>query len=497
MFGSSRAAGAESRAIGSVPWGVWGDEGVGNTAAGVHVTNRSVMCTLAVYGCARFIADGIATMPVDVFRGKGRDRVEVNKPRWLEEPTVDLSFIDWATQMLVAMLIDGNALARKVFDSSGALTELVPFDPETVSVRRERGRRAYFMNGRQIDSNEVFHVPGIMYPGADVGLSPVEAARQTIGRTVAVEDFAGKFFSQGANLGGVIEDPGPLDPVKARETARIWGRLHSGNKKAHLPGVLQGGATWKPTGVTNEQAQFLETHQFTQAQIAAFMFLIDPTEFGVSAPGGSSLTYANLVQRNQRKVQVTFLPWIVRLERALSALLPQPRYVKFNVDGLLRAEAKTRFEMYEIGARINQTMVGLGDDPLISTEEMRDLEDWAPYAGPNLAAAVAATAAPVTMNMHMPPPEMHVLNDVHVPRGATPHVNVENHNHVEPTPVTVENHVAAGEVRVDMPAPQVTVENRVEPTPVTVSVPPAPPRSRRVERDAVTGDIVRVVEEPA
>jgi HK97 family phage portal protein len=404
MFGSSRAAagGVEARAIGSVPWGTWGDEGGTNTAAGARVTVRSsIECSLAVNGCARFIADGISTLPVDVFRGQGRDRQAMPKPRWLEEPTADLSFTDWAGQMLVSALTDGNALARKVFDSSGTLTELDPFDPETISVRRDRGRRAYFVNGRQVDSNEVLHIPGIMFPGADVGLSPVEAARQTIGRTVAVEDFAGKFFSQGANLSGVIEDPGPLDPVKARETARIWARLHSGNRRAHLPGVLQGGAVWKPTGVTNEQAQFLETHQFTQAQIAAFMFLIDPSEFGLSLPGGSSLTYANLVQRNQRKVQVTFLPWIVRLERALSKLLPQPRYMKLNVDGLLRAEAKTRFEMYEIASRINTAAQQQGMPPFMATDEMRDFEDWSPTDFQFPPAAAPAPAVPAQPDLEL------------------------------------------------------------------------------------------------
>ncbi len=481
MFGA-RAASVEERTIGSLPWGSWGDDGATNTAAGARVTVRSaVECSLAVNGCARFIADGISTLPVDVFRGKGRDRVEVNKPRWLDEPTVDLSFTDWAGQMLVSVLTDGNALARKVFDSAGALAELVPFDPGTVSVRRERGRRCYFVNGREVDAHEVLHISGIMFPGADVGLSPVEAARQTIGRTIAVEDFAGKFFSQGANLSGVIEDPGPVDPAKATETARIWARLHSGNRKAHLPGVLQGGAVWKPTGVTNEQAQFLQTHQFTQAQIAAFMFLIDPTEFGVSSDKGSSVTYANLVQRNQRKVQVTFLPWIVRLEHALSKLLPQPRYIKFNVDGLLRAEAKTRFEMYEIASRINTAAQAQGMKPFMVTDEMRDFEDWQPTdeAFPTPAAVPAAAPEAKSLHLHATFPDGFVQNDVKVAAAVPANVSVSNS--VEPTPVVVNSHV----------------ENRVEPTPITVNntLTAPPPRTRRVERDQATGDIVRVVEE--
>jgi len=101
--------------------------------------------------------------------------------------------------------------------------------------------------------------------------------------------------------------------------------------------------------VTNEQAQFLQTQQFTAAEIASFMFQIDPTEFGMSMDKGSSITYANLEQRNARKVAVTYLPWIVRLETAFSALLAQPRFMKFNVNGLLRGDLQTRYGSYETG----------------------------------------------------------------------------------------------------------------------------------------------------
>ena len=62
----------------------------------------------------------------------------------------------------------------------------------------------------------------------------------------------------------------------------------------------------------------------TAAEIAAQMFQIDPAEMGLPVQG-TSLTYANLEQRNARKVQVTFLPWITRLESFLTGVLPRPQ----------------------------------------------------------------------------------------------------------------------------------------------------------------------------
>jgi hypothetical protein len=50
-----------------------------------------------------------------------------------------------------------------------------------------------------------------------------------------------------------------------------------------------------------------------------------------------------LEQRNARRVQVTLLPWIVRIEQAISQLLRNPQHMKFNVDGLLRGSTESRF----------------------------------------------------------------------------------------------------------------------------------------------------------
>ena len=79
-----------------------------------------------------------------------------------------------------------------------------------------------------------------------------------------------------------------------------------------------------------------------------------------------------LEQRNARKVQVTFLPWIKRVEAFLSAMLPRPQYVKLNVDALLRGDTKTRYESYAIGI----------DKGFLTVNESRAFEERAPLADP-------------------------------------------------------------------------------------------------------------------
>lgn len=367
MFGSLFRN--EERAIQATAWGDWGDEG-STTWTGTNVNTNSSLQLLTVYGCNRFICDGVSTLPIDTFRDTGDQIVKVATPRWLEEPVADLDPIAWITQLLTSDLLAGNSYSFMDYDDAG-LRSIIPLDPTKVTVSRHRGRKVFTIDGREYDSSRILHIPGVMFPGADVGLSPVEAARQTIGMGMAAQEFGARFFGQGAVMSGVIEDPQEITPDRAKNIARAWGRAHSGKSKSHLPGVLGGGAHWVATSVTNEQAQFLETRGFTAAEIAGQMFMIDPTEMGLPAPPGSSLTYQNQEQRNIRKVQVTFLPWIVRLEKAFSALLARPRYVKFNVGGLLRGDMKTRFDAYAVGIR-NQFVV---------PNEAREFEDWPPLPG--------------------------------------------------------------------------------------------------------------------
>ena len=352
-------------------WGDWPGDAV-VVPGNVRVDAESSMQLLTVYGCVRLITDSISTLPVDAYRRTGEDmKVEVAKPSWLSQPTVDLDFTSWCTQVLTSLLLHGNSYIAVTRNASGAIVELVPLDPVKVLVRRERGRKVFVVAGMIYDG-EILHLKGLMMPGSDVGLSPIEYARQSIGLGLASVRFGAQFFEGEGNMPGVIEMPGRAQPETLSAVAKHWKRMRSTGGRG-LPGVLQEGATWKPTGVTNEQAQFLSTRQFTAAEIAGQMFMVDPTELGIGVMG-QSLTYANLEQRNTRFVRVTLLPWIVRIEKALSDLMSQPRYVKFNLNALLRGDLKTRYESYAIG-------IGAG---FLEPNEPRDWEELPPLDIPDV-----------------------------------------------------------------------------------------------------------------
>ena len=341
------------------PWGDWSSQSVSH--AGVNVTPDSALHLLAVYGCVRLISDTIATLPIDVFRRTAGDKVETNAPRWLDQPNESTDVVEFLTMVLSSLLLDGNAYITYTLDASFVTQSLQAIHPQRVQIQPGPD---YFIDGVRVNGR-LIHVKGVTRPGALAGLSPVEAAKEGIGLGLAAQEFGARFFGDGANMSGVIEMPKGLSPDAAKILSQRWGADHHGLKNAHKPGVLTEGAQWKPISVTNEQAQFLETRKFTAAEIAAQMFLVDPTLLGIPVDG-KSLTYANLEQRGIHLVQFTLLPWIVRLERMFNRLLPRVQFAKFNVGGLQRADMKTRYEAYAIGT---------AGAPFLLQDEAREKED--------------------------------------------------------------------------------------------------------------------------
>jgi HK97 family phage portal protein len=340
-----RRAPIEERAQASF-WGDWGGTSM-KTWSGTNVDAETSLQLLTVYGCVRLITDSIATLPIDTYRMTGDTKVEISTPAWLANPTADLDFTAWCTQVLSSLLLDGNAyiVVLRYADGRG-IDSLVPLDPAIVSVRREGGRKVYYLNGSRFDG-EMLHIKGLMLAGTDVGLSPVEYARQSIGLGLTATKYGAEFFDNEGNMPGVIELPRPAQPDTLRAMAESWRRKRAAGNRG-LPGVLPDGATWRSTGVTNEQAQFLATRRYQAAEIAAQMFMVDPSELGIGVEG-TSLTYANLEQRATRFVRVSLQPWMVRIEKAVSDLMSNPRYMRFNVNALLRGDLPTRYQAYAVG----------------------------------------------------------------------------------------------------------------------------------------------------
>lgn len=332
------------------------------TLAGVRVNRETAMSLSAVWGCVSLISDTISMLPLAAVQKQqiqGRDvRVPLNRqPRWIEEPNPEQERHQFISQQLVSLLLDGTAYVYTVRDSRGDVVEVWNAPPWMVTPRRvRRGRIEYEVqdeNGRTAKLNqlEMFHIPAMSWPGHIRGMAPLEAARHMLGANLGAQEFAERYYGQGFTAAGIVEYPGDLQPTQAKELKQDFQRMTGGLRKSSLPAVLTNGATWKPSTVSPEQAQFLETRGFGVTEVARF-FRCPPHR--IADVERSTSWGSGLEEENIAFVMFTLASWIGRLEQGYSRRIltfgqQAAAAAKFNVNGLMRGRFKDRMEAYAIG----------------------------------------------------------------------------------------------------------------------------------------------------
>jgi HK97 family phage portal protein len=316
--------------------------------AGKQVNEQTAMQVSAVYYCVGLITDAIASLPIDVIKEYPDGTTEkVRTPAWLRKPNYRMTPFDFWQRVVMSLLIAGNAYIFTLRNAKGDIVELWPIHPSWVYPHPEEGTTniVYDVNGTEMDQTEIIHIPAMSMPGYLTGLSPLEAARQAIGISMVTEEFGARFFSQGAYMSGIIEHPGKANPEEARRLKEDFVKKHQGVANSHAVGILTGGASWHPITITPEQSQFLQTRNFTKADIALFYrvpaYRVDPA---VTSSWGRGVE-----EQNYAMAQDTLHPWAARIEQAISLfLLPGFQQMRFNMDARLRAKLSERYQAHAL-----------------------------------------------------------------------------------------------------------------------------------------------------
>lgn len=339
------------------------DSGTGSFAD-IKVTPDTALRLSACWACVSLLANTISTLPVAAHRRSGE---EFTSPL-LTSPASGWSLPEWLHAVVVSLLTRGNAYGVVTARSGPRLTptqvELLGPDLVTVQINPD-GSVIYRYRGRELDPADLWHVRGFTVAGSPVGLSPISYARESIGLGLATQRFGQQYFTDGAMPTGVLR-VGPTASQDQIEVAKARLRQKAGTRE---PLVVGGEVSWTPLSVTNSESQFLDSMKFNVAQICR-IFSIPPEMVGESS-GDNSRTYSNIEARSLAFLQYSITPWLVRLENAISSLLPRGSFVKFTTGGLLKATTKERYEAYQIALAAGFRTI----------EEIRELEDLPPLEG--------------------------------------------------------------------------------------------------------------------
>jgi HK97 family phage portal protein len=351
-----------------------GGEIPNRTLSGVSITAENSMTIGAVYASVRLISDVISTLPVDAYISNGGQREPFPMPSWMVDPEPDISVTraDHFQMVLVSLLIDGNAFVRKLRNpNTSEVVSLSVIAPHRVDiVRNDAGVIEYRIDhGKRVVSDmDMLHITELRKPGMLRGVSRIDTLKQTLGLSKALEDFSAQFFGTGSTVSGIIETPHEMTQDQAIELKNNWEREHKGLRKAYRPGILTGGAKFVKTTVDPDEAQMLGSREFSVEEIAR-IFRIPPHLLQSTKPG--SMSYASVEENSKQFVTYTLLPYISKIEQAYSPMLSGGAFMRFNVDGLLRANLTERFAAYS-----SATQAGF-----LSINDIHRFEDMPPVEG--------------------------------------------------------------------------------------------------------------------
>lgn len=328
----------------------------------------AALSLVPMLAATRVLADGVASLPLQAFKDRGEYAERVSDPQFLPDPRKYKSHngtrYDWLHRAMTSLVLWGNAyglIAGR--DRHGTPTAIVWLDPAEVSLKDDDMAAApeWRWEDRPVDAADMVHIAGYTVPGRRLGLSPVGVLKQTLETGLYAAEFGRDWFESGSVPAAVLETQ---NPIQMPEAVSLKRRFQAAAKRRE-PVVLSNGLSYRPISVNADESQFLATLRLNATQIAA-VYGIPPEMIG--GESGNSLTYANVEQQTANFVTYTLRPWLVRIEQALSALLPRGTFLRFNADAIVRADLKTRYEAHAIAVNTGW----------LSLNEVREIEDLPP-----------------------------------------------------------------------------------------------------------------------
>jgi HK97 family phage portal protein len=242
--------------------------------------------------------------------------------------------------------IHDNALWAKA-QVDGQPYALIRLDPSRVTPLgdswmwadgyRLQGNRGY----RDFTPDQVVHFHGYNPADQRWGVSPLETLRGILAEEYEAGNWREQLWRNGARFPGYIARPKDAGDWSDRARSRFvesWKGLYTGDGPgAGGTPVLEDGMTFQATGITPEQAQYLETRKLTREEVAA-AFHIPLPMVGIL----DHATFSNIKEQHQQLYQDTLGPWLSMIaEDLMLQLLPDldgsaDVYLEFNLAEKMR-----------------------------------------------------------------------------------------------------------------------------------------------------------------
>ena len=368
----------------------------------VNVRGKNALKVATVFSSTKILAESVSKLPIKIYQ-EDENGIQKSARHYLYSllklrPNPYMSIMNFLGALETQRNLRGNSYANIEFDQKGRAIGLWPIDSEKVTIYidnigllNSKTRIWYVVNvdGKQIKLNpyEILHFKnGITLDGI-VGVPTLDILKGMLENAAQSEKFINNFYRQGLQVKGIVQYVGDLDQ-KAKEKFRDeFESMSSGLKNSHRIALMPIGYQFVPMSLNMHDAQFLENTELTIRQIA--------TAFGIKMHQLNDLsksTHTNIEQQQRQFYTDTLQAILTMYEQEmayklfLDSELEQGYFLRFNVDAILRADIKTRYEAHGIAI----------EKGFMTPNEARALEEKPPMPGADQL-IVNGNMIPVTM----------------------------------------------------------------------------------------------------
>jgi HK97 family phage portal protein len=330
-----------------------------------YVSTQTALSLASVYRSIQIIATPISkALPLETFRYGGGLEVKIENPVLVNNPSLSESRKDFIFSTVTSLAINGEAFWFKSYDSRGQVNDLTALDPTAITPRLDgingmTGQKVFDYMGKTYTMRDIEHMRLFTTVGNLRGLGPIQAAGNDIATALDLRNFASTWFASGGVPTGVLKTGKMLTKDQADEITTNW---HTKQATRQLA-VLSEGFDYQAINATPQDLMFTNVAAQSTQTIARLFGV--PARLLLTGIDGSSDTYSNLSDEQQTFYRHTLMGYTNAIEDALSNCLPRGTSVKFNYEGLFKADMKTRWEMYD---------VALAGQPWLTPEEVRAKE---------------------------------------------------------------------------------------------------------------------------
>jgi len=350
------------------------------TKAKQYVSPELSKRVATVFRCSNGISDDIANMPLKHYRrvnGKTEGiapdvalrnmayLLEIAPNRWMTPFILKKTAMTW-------LLFWGNALLWQPAPPAPRELFILPANMTTPK-QDKKGDLWYEVrfpscDKKYIPSVEVMHVM-INSTNGIWGRSVLEYARETVGLRMGMSETQGAIQGQGLNPSAYIQVNATLDKEDRQKYREAYSEIIVGSENAGSLAVFDNKIVkFEPVTMKLTDAQFLESMDHTDLELANFF------KYPVYKLNMGKQSYESNDQQDEDYLKSCLDPHLVQWEQAgrlrwIPEAAQTAEYFKFSRGAILRMNAKSRAELYEIEIRSGQ----------LSPNESRDLEDRDSY----------------------------------------------------------------------------------------------------------------------